>query len=275
MVASACGDDDTAPAASSAPPDASATLPTVPPTSGGQAAGYDYATGADDVVIDVSYEGGFVPADMLFARTPVAMVVGDGRVLSTGPVIAIYPGPLLPNAQQASITPEGIQQLLALADELGLLTQLEYERNDRIADAQDTVVTINVNGETYQHRAYALGMEPETGARADLAEFVTAMTDLESTIGDQVGPTEPYVPDTFLVRATPIDLEAMTFEVEPTVVPWPQDISIRLADAAECAELPAEEAQALFADANQLTFFMEGDATYQVAAVPQVPGRTC
>src|SRR5215210_57424 len=47
--------------------------------------------------------------------TPVALVTGDGRVLTTGPVAAIYPGPLLPNVQQQTITPEGIQTLVAKA----------------------------------------------------------------------------------------------------------------------------------------------------------------
>ena len=186
------------------------------------------------------------------------MVTGDGRALSTGPVIAIFPGPLLPNVLQQSITPEGTQTLLALADELGLLADVEYARNDQIADATDTVVTITVDGTTYRHQAYALDIEPESDpARANLSTFVAAMTDLQSTVGDELGTDEPFVPPAYLIRATPIDLATTTFDVEPTIEEWPADAPVRLADAAECAELPAADGEALFADATQLTFFTD------------------
>ena len=48
-----------------------------------------------------------------------------------------------------------------------------------------------------------------------------------------------------------------------------------LADAAECVAVPAADVGELFADANQLTFFTEGDVTYQVAVKPQLPGDGC
>jgi hypothetical protein len=50
-------------------------------------------------------------------------------------VVAIYPGPLLPNLLQRSITETGIQRLLDLADEHGLLGDVTYARPDNIADA--------------------------------------------------------------------------------------------------------------------------------------------
>ena len=81
--------------------------------------------------------------------------------------------------------------------------------------------------------------------------------------------------DTYLMRATPVDLRTVATDLPPTVVDWPADASVRLADATECAELPAAEGDALFADATQLTFFAEDGVTYQVAATPAVPGRSC
>lgn len=271
-----CGDDG-GPASSSAPPDVTATLPTIPPTVASTAAGatsYEYGTGPQDVVIEVVYEGGFLPPEAIFTRTPTALVTGDGRVLSTGPVTAIYPGPLLPNVLQQTISPEGIEELLGLADELGLLADVTYPRKDTIADAPDTVVTIRVDGERYSHQAYALDIEPETDeARANLSMFVAAIGDLTTTVGDAVGPAEPFVPEQYLMRAEPVELSTLSFDVEPTIVEWPADLPVRLVDAAECAELPAADAEAVFGDATQLTFFTEADATYQVAVVQQVPGR--
>ena len=200
VVLAACG-DDSPPAAA---PEATETLP--PVTSVG-APSHVYATGPDDVVIAVEYEGGFVPREMLFARTPVAMVTGDGRALTTGPVPAIYPGPLLPNLLERSITPEATQALLATADDLGLLADVIYERNDQIADAADTVVTITVDGATYRHAAYALGMDVEEDpARANLAEFVNAMVDLPGTVGeDQLGQEGPFAGEQYLLQAEPFD----------------------------------------------------------------------
>jgi hypothetical protein len=73
------------------------------------------------VVLSITDVGGFVPSDRTFANLPRLLVTGDGRVIQAGPVIAIYPGPLLPNVLQRSITEAGIQRLIDLADEHGLL----------------------------------------------------------------------------------------------------------------------------------------------------------
>jgi hypothetical protein len=276
-VAAACGDD-------SPIPEAAATLPpvasTVPPTTEAPApsTSYDVPTGADEVVISAAYEGGFAPPGAIFARTPLALISGDGRALSTGPVTAIYPGPLLPNILERSITPDAVQRLVALADRLGLLADVTYPRNDQIADASDTVVDITVGGTTYHHQAYALGIdENETDpARRNLQEFVTALSDLQTTVGaDALGPEQPYAPANYLIQAMAFDPDALSVDVEPTIEAWPADAPVRLADATTCAVLPADVARPLFDDATTLTFFTEAGESYSVAAVQQVPGRTC
>jgi hypothetical protein len=267
----------TAPPTTSPPatsPPATSPPATSPPTT---EPGYAHPTGADEAVVEILYEGGFATPEMLFSRAPLLLITGDGRVITEGPVPAIYPGPLLPNLIERSITEAGIQALLAKADELGLLADTNYLPNNQVADAPNTVVRITVDGTTYTHDAYALGLQEETGSnRANLFEFVTAASDLAGTVGaDQLGPDAPMASDTYLIRATPIDLATMTTEVPATVVEWPADASVRLADAGECTELPAAEGDPLFTDANQLTFFSEGGVTYQVAATLAIPGRTC
>jgi hypothetical protein len=264
-------------AATSAPA-TSAPATTAPPTTSPSALRYNHPTGAEEAVVEITYEGGFATPEMIFSRAPLLLITGDGRVISEGPVPAIYPGPLLPNLLERTITEDGTQTLLAKADELGLLAEADYARNDQIADAPDTVVKITVDGTTYTHSAYALGFDGETDAgRANLFEFVTAATtDLAGTVGeDELGPEAPVASDTYLVRATPVDPATVTTEVPATIVDWPADASVTLADAGECAELPAVEGDMLFVDANQLTFFTEGGVTYQVAATPTVPGSSC
>jgi hypothetical protein len=290
----ACGEESPsantgAPPASTAPPEtpppstappstAPSTHPTTPPSTSPGSGGYDHPTGADDIVIEIGYQGGFVPVGVAFTEVPSLLITGDGRAITNGPVPAIFPGPLLPNLVQQTITEEGIQTLLAQADELGLLADVQYsDPSSQIADAPDTVVSITVDGTTYRHVAYALGIDPESDpARANLFDFVNAATNLTGTVGaDQLGAEEPYESDTYLMRATEVDLSTMDTEIPPTVVRWPADASVRLADAADCAELPRAEGDALFADANQLTFFKQAGVTYSVAAVLQLPGRSC
>ncbi len=250
---------------------------TAPPTTAAPT-GYDHPTGADEVVIQVGYEGGFVPVELAFTQPPTLLISGDGRAITQGAVPAIYPGPLLPALVERTISEDGIQTLLAKADELGLLADVEYgDPPTLVTDVPDTVVTITVDGTTYRHVAYALGIddEPEE-ARANLFEFVTAATDLTTTVGaSELGPEAPMVGDSYLIRAMPVDLATVTTELPPTYVDWPADASVRLADATECAELPAAEGDPLFADATQLTYFNEAGVTYSIAATLRVPGRTC
>ena len=289
LALAACGDDSVEDAAATLPPVESVAPtapPTTPETTGGAATSYDVATGPDDVVISVTNEGGFVPAGFAFVNAPLALVTGDGQALSTGPVTAIYPGPLLPNILQRSITPAAVQQLLADADELGLLADVDYEDPTNIADAGTTIVTITVGGTTYRHEAYALGLGAEgesDPARVALAEFVESMTNLPETVGTaELGTEEPYASEQYLIQAMPVDRGAIGGDdIEPTFVAWPADAPVRLVDAATCAAVPTAEFAPLFADATTLTFFTEPDPTdgaeltYAVTPVPQLPGRSC
>ena len=60
------------------------------------------------------------------------------------------------------MTEAGVQDLLQLGDEHGLFADVEYSNPMNIADTPDTVVEISANGETFVHRAYALGTGDET-----------------------------------------------------------------------------------------------------------------
>ena len=268
----ACGDDSstsdqpTGPSETIAPPDTVAPTTAAPPTT---VPGFEHPTRADEVVVEIAYEGGFLPVDAAFGQLPLLLVSGDARQFVLGPQIEIHPQPLLPNVLVSDIGEDGIQKLLDLAAEHGLLTEREYERNDQIADAADTVVRISANGETYEHRAYALGLDTsETGDRAELQAFVEAAT-AELAMDEAM-----FEPEHYLVRATPIE-DTSGYETEPTLVDWPAESSFSLAGASDCAEVPAGSVHDLFADADQLTFFVQDGVTYQVTVKPQLPGDAC
>ena len=267
----ACGSDSDSPAADD-------SLPPV-------ADGYQHPTGADDVVVEYAEVGGFIPREFAFQQTPNVLVSGDGRVFGPGAQIAIYPGPLLPAVQVQSITEEGIQAILAAADDAGLLQEIDYEQPTNIADASTAQVTINVNGETYVHEAYALGLaipgeggQETTPQRQALADFIAQLNDLAGLVGaDELGEQEIFDPSQYGIEALVVeDLSVYGSDgIEPTVIDWPADVTVRLADAATCTVVPASEVGEILGAANQLTFFTDADVTYQVLAKPILPGTTC
>ncbi|CAN5655678.1 hypothetical protein BH10ACT2_BH10ACT2_02790 [soil metagenome] len=239
--------------------------------------------GPQDVVLKITSEGGFVAAAFFFVNLPQLLISGDGRAFSPGAQIEIYPGPLLPAISERSITNEGIQRVLQLADDAGLLgAPLDYSLPDGlgIADAPDTVVVINVNGKVYEHRANALGFElPDGGssaARENLQKFVTLVGDIAKVAGSgNVGDAHLFVADQYRFQAQLVDPTQFT-DPSPTVVPWPAGTGAVLANSGECATVAAGAVDDLFAAANQLTFFEEADATYQLYAVAVLPGdATC
>ena len=232
---------------------------------------------ADDFVIQITYEGGLVPQEIAFVNTPALVVTADGRVVTTGPVPEIYPGPLVANLVQRTITDEGVQAYLDLAQELGLFEGRSYEHNPLVTDAASTVVRIRVGDEEFVNAAYALGFDHETDPnRADLWEFVQAALDPETVAGtDGLGEEEPFETDSFLVMAYVSDPGDAGGDVEPTVVDWPAETSVRLAEATTCAEVPYDEVADVLTEATQLTWFEDDGVTYRVAATPRLPGRTC
>jgi hypothetical protein len=271
----ACGDDTDSPSATE--PTTGETLPPVdtdPVDTGSD--GIQHPTGADDVVVRIGYEGGFVPVEYVFLDLPTLLVTGDGRVIVQGPQIEIYPGPLLPNLQERTISEDGIQAVLRLARDHDLFRDVTYEDDPTIADAPYTVVTISADGAAYEHEAYALGIggEAETDeARAQLASFVAAVTDIANAAGaDTLGPEAPYETTSYLIRATVADEATAPDDIAPTIVDWPADAPVRLADASECATVPAESFADVFASATQLTWFVDAGVTYQLTVKPQLPG---
>ena len=222
--------------------------------------------------------GGFVPVDYDFADLPSLLVTGDGRVIEQGPQIEIYPGPLLPNVLQRTISEAGIQALLRLAEEHDLFRDVEYEDATNIADAPFTVVTISANGATYEHNAYALGLGgdgTETDeARANLAVVRRAgerrrhrRRRRHARTGGAV--RGDVVPDPGHGRRRVRPRRRHRTDdgrlAGRRAGPPRRRLRVRhLAGRRSFADL--------FASANQLTWFVEDGITYQLVVKPQLPG---
>ncbi|MCB0999040.1 MAG: hypothetical protein R2713_16870 [Ilumatobacteraceae bacterium] len=281
----ACGDPDTEPAATDPTTGPTATDPTAtdPTATSTPGAAITYPTDATTAVVRYAYEGGFVPVEVAFTQLPNLVVSGDGRVYRPAATTAIYPGPLVQPFTVRTITDEGVQTLLALADEHGLLAPPpDYSAELNIADAPDTVVRLQAADGSYEHRAYALGIaaaddDPEselTEPRRQLARFVQALVALEDTVGAAALGEETIVePEAYRLRATPVDESTLGgLEVEPTFVDWPAAAGLDLATASSCATVTATQVGDTFADATQTTYFRQDGATYQLAVAIVLPG---
>lgn len=260
-LATACGDPQRVPAG---------TDPTTP------AAVIDHPTGAADIVVRLSYEGGLVPVGYAFVNTPALLVSGDGRVFTPGVTTAIYPGPLLPSVMVRSITEQGVQALLGVVERAGLLaTPPEYPDRHNVVDASNTVLTITAAGGTFVHKAYGLGIgDPETGTRKALFDVVTTISDLSAVAGSaNLGVDTPFVATSYRLQARAVDPSKLTGQTPaPTIVDWPTGTAVSLADAGTCARLDAVAVGSMLIDAKQNTYFKDGDIVYQLAAAGVLPG---
>ena len=278
----ACGDKSTDPVAS----DPATTDPTTtdPATTVPAPSGFAYPTGADDVVFKLSYEGGFMMQGSAFIFPPGLLVSGDGRLFVPGVQTEIYPGPLLSPVMVRTITPAGIEKLLQLASDAGLLaTPPDYAAEINVTDVGNTVVQIGAKGETFVHAAFALGLDMDaagnqvdglTPQRAKLKKFVDLLGDYEKIVGSEnLGPEAPFEPTAYRFQAYTVEPDVLAAQdPAPTVVEWPASTGVKLADALQCARLDAAAAGTIFTDAKQNTYFTEGAVTYSLAVGRVLPG---
>ena len=267
----ACGDDSK-----------KATEPTPLPSDEGSvpgsgvSLGIAHPTGAQDPVLKLSYEGGFVPAGTAFVNTPTLLVSGDGLVYTQAVTPAIFPGPLLPSILVKTITESGIQRMLGIVQKAGLfVTSLDLSGGTGVADASNTVLTINANVHNYVQSAYALGADnPESPARQALLGAVNIISDVAAAVGEaNLGEDQPFVAEKYRFQARAVDqVELDSQQPAPTIVDWPALTTLPLASAATCAMVNAAAVGSLLVDAKQNTYFKDGDIVYQLAAAGVLPG---
>jgi hypothetical protein len=176
----------------------------------------------DEPILQVRFEGGFAPIEFILAQGPRYTLLGDGRLISEGPVIAIFPGPLLPNYLVTHVGDDDMDRILALVEEIGLpnmTSEVDNSARDFVADASTEVVTYWDDEGTHQYAVYALGIEPiEPGTTKPMN---SAFSELLQTLDQATAKADavPYEPERVRVLAgvamAPVDPE---FE---DIRPWP------------------------------------------------------
>lgn len=243
----------------------------------------------DALVLQVEHVGGFVTPGMLASRLPLVTVYADGRVITEGPVIAIYPGPALPNVQVTRIEPDQVQDLAdrALAAGVGETGDLG---SPPVADLPSTRFTLNTDAGPVVREVYAL-LDPDSGldpgpdgggvteeqatARARLWDLQTTLTDLG--LG---GEQQPYTPEAVAAVVLPW-MPPEEGVAHPDVVwpgpPLPGD-SMTPPLEAGCVIADGEQARAVLdaaASATTVTPWLSDDGTrWSVTFRPLLPHET-
>lgn len=253
------------------------------------AIGIEHPTGADQLILRVAYEGGFVPYEYTLGSTPFWSLFGDGTLIVPGPQIEIYPGPALPNLTATPVSEDGIQAILEAARDAGLMDGDANYGNQCIADAATTVFTTSADGTTTVVSAYALdvgdpagtcGNEKDAEARAKLAAFQAKLTDLRSWLPNgSVGTERPYDPTEMRVYVLPYQGDA---ELPQDPIEWPLEPPL---DAfgepvqngpghTRCGVVTGEDLTTLLAaagKANALTPWTSGGTGYHLIFRPLLP----
>jgi len=249
----------------------------------------------DKVIFRVSWEGGFVTPEMLLGRLPVIAVYADGRTITLGPVPAIFPGPFMPNLLQQTLSREALDSLIQLARDKDLLKDVKYDFPG-IADAADTVLEINLDGQSYRLSAYALaeaadgGVAPaievppaDVAGRAAMREFIDALTGMPAD--GFVDEQHPYAFDAlrlYVIKAAIV--ENSEFPGEQPPIAWPLgDLGAageRVENSpvgARCLVVEGDDLatiRPLLEDANQLSVFESEGEFYSLIPRPLYPDES-
>jgi hypothetical protein len=160
-------------------------------------------------VVRVEDVGGFVLPAALLTRLPTVSVYRDGRVITQGPQILIFPPPALPSVQVQRIWPADAYRLARLALTVGVGRLDVGQLPD--ADAPTTRFTVRIGQAVRTTDVYALrdafqpGLTPlQRANRARLSRLITALTDPGSLLGrHRVGRQVPYRPRALAVVVQP------------------------------------------------------------------------
>ncbi|SHM67925.1 hypothetical protein [Cryptosporangium aurantiacum] len=148
---------------------------------------------SDTLVLRAESTGGFVPATFTYGRLPTVSIYADGRVITEGPQIAIYPGPALPNLLVRTISRTEVDRLVAAARRAGVGSPTDYG-TPGVADATTTRFTLVEGGRTLTAEVYALSEAMETDqsltaaqreARARMRGLLATLSDPASGSGEQ------------------------------------------------------------------------------------------
>jgi hypothetical protein len=242
-------------------------------------------TDPDALVLRIERVGGLMAPDQQIGRLPVVSVYADGRVITQGPIPAMYPGPALPNLLVQQADPALVRQLVDKATAAGVGSGADLGQPG-VADAPATRITVATGSGTRSVSAVALTeaspddprlTAPQRAARAKLAAFVQEVTDLSVAAG--MPAAQPYVPTAIAALARPYTRPQDGLPSPPAEMAWPgpglpgQPVSGNLG----CVVATGDQAKAVWTaaqKANAITPWTSGGKQWTVEFRPLLPDES-
>lgn len=229
----------------------------------------------------------------MFGNLPVLVITTDGRVLTQGAMIEIYPGPLVAPVIERRISPKGVAALIQAAKDAGILHPGgDFTGGGLPPGAAAARLRIVVDGVTYDLVGDANAAvpcppgtscaEPVPGTPAAFAMFWYRLLDLAGWLAPELGAEQPHVPASYavIVGPPPEPWPGATPVIWPVVEPalGAFGAPVRGEPGTRCGTAVGDLAAALrplFAGATQLTPFVataSASATHGLAVRPLFPG---
>ena len=287
LLAAACTSAGSTPAGS---PSAAPSSPPSTPATNPSPAGSPVASSSDDLVLRVAYEGGLLAPNAQRAKVPFLSVYADGRIMMTGAVPAIYPGPLMVTLVFRTVGADGAANILAAAAAAGLTgADTTYPAGPTL-DVPDTVITVVHDGRRTVSTFGFLGADaaggppssnPASQAIAAASALVGRLSGNDS-FGGTVGAEGTYQPLGFQLFVTPGGPQVTDPSLARPAVAWP--LATPLASFGKADPLGGNGARVgvvsgsdaatlgpILASASQLTGFASGGTEWTIVPRPLLP----
>jgi hypothetical protein len=176
---------------------------------------------ADEVVLRLESIGGLVPPDVLVGRLPTVSVYGDGRLITEGPVAAIYPGPALPNLRVQQLSDDQVDKLISQAVDAGVGATTDVGRPP-VADAPTTRFSaVTADGPETLDVIALNEADAAGGLTADQREVRQQLRDFVDRLSAATaGAAQPYDAAEIAAIATPWSAGDTSVPAPPAVA-WP------------------------------------------------------
>lgn len=219
---------------------------------------------------------------MTLQRYPTVVLYSDGRLITQGPQIELYPGPALPNLVVTQLSQHGVDQVLQWAAEAGL-TGEDQVLGRPIPDAGLNVFTIVTADGTHTTSVADLsGSDPATAA---VRQFQDVMLNLRAWLaadiaGDIAGDDTPYHYDRLRMISWPADANSIPDPSLSTTRDWPLASlatlgqPMNIGDGYRCVAITGDDLatlRPLLEESNELTLWKSDDQLYQLILHPLLP----
>jgi hypothetical protein len=229
-----------------------------------------------------------IPPQNLFSFGDTAVIDGSGVLVLPGAVPAIYPGPLVSPLFGRQVNEEGKAQIVAWAQELGLLSgETDFTGGSAMPGSVTGRIELTIDGERVTLTGIPSdGMavpDPAPGSPEAFTELWRRLADLPGNLNTQLGSEQPYTPAGYalLIGPAPVPDAGM----EANVIVWPLETPVNefgsavLNDTQRCGLAVGEDGVVMgeaLAQANQLTQWIatpETSATFGLTVRPIVGGE--